>query len=262
MSHFGCRRDEFDGRDYLMRAYLPPLKVPSKLDYTPQMSPVRDQGDEGTCVAFATAIGVKEYQEKIDYSRPVAMSPRFLYSLCKKMDGFPDEEGTTVRVAMKVLKNYGTCRENLWPYRPHQQDRPKPGAQKDAKRFREKSYARILNLNELKLSLFSKGPCVCGLEVFKGMMDAKAGLVPMPKKGEQPLGGHAVCVVGYDDRKAIVKFKNSWGGAWGNKGYGLLSYEYIDRFMMDAWSSVDIEDPDPLTLAKVLAGAKMESRFA
>ena len=153
---------------------------------------------------------------------------------------------------MKVLKNHGTCRERFWPYRPHQQDRPKSGAREDAKRFREKSYARILNLNELKLSLFSKGPCVCGVEVFKGMMNTKTGLVPMPKRGESPLGGHAVCLIGYDDRRALGKFKNSWGGAWGAKGYGWLPYEYIDRFMMDAWSSVDIDDPNPLTLACVL----------
>ena len=234
-----------------MRPYLPPVKVPARVDYTYRMSPVRDQGEEGTCVAFATASGIKDYQEMIDYGKLVPMSPRFLYNLCKKIDGMPDEEGTTVRTAMKVLKGYGTCRESLWPYKPHQKDRPRPGAKEDAKRFREKSYARILNLNELKMSLSSKGPCVCGLEVFKGMMGTKTGVVPMPKRSEGPLGGHAVCLVGYDDKKALVKFKNSWGISWGGRGYGWLHYEYVDRFMMDAWSSVDIDDPNPLTLASV-----------
>ena len=32
-----------------------------------------------------------------------------------------------------------------------------------------------------------------------------------------------------------------------------LPYTYIERYMMDAWSSVDIEDPNPLTLASVLS---------
>jgi hypothetical protein len=252
MSKFGCIKDRFDGRDYLMRPYLPAAKAPTKIDYTTQMSPVRDQGDEGTCVAFATGCGVKEYQERIDYSKLVPMSPRFLYSICKKLDGLPDEEGTTIRVAMKALKKYGTCRERFWPYRPHQKDKPRPGAAKDAARFKERSYARILNLNELKLSISSKGPCVAGVEVFKGMMKTRTGVVPMPKRGERPLGGHAICLVGYDDRRGFVKFKNSWGRSWGDKGYGWFSYEYIEKFMMDAWSSIDIDDPNPLTLASVL----------
>ncbi len=45
--------------------------------------------------------------------------------------------------------------------------------------------------------------------------------------------------------------------------YGFLPYGYIDFYMIDAWSSVDIEDPEPLTLARVLAaGEKKESKFA
>ena len=67
MPKFGCIKDKFDDRDYLMRAYLPVIKLPKKIDYTPKLSPVRDQGDEGTCVSFACAIGMKEYQELLDY---------------------------------------------------------------------------------------------------------------------------------------------------------------------------------------------------
>jgi len=107
-------------------------------------------------------------------------------------------------------------------------------------------------LNELRLSLAGKGPVVLGIEVFKGMLKTKTGIVPMPKKNEGSLGGHVICAAGYNDDKGLVKFKNSWSKKWGEKGYGYLPYAYIERYMMDAWSSVDIEDPDPLTLASVL----------
>jgi len=256
MSKFGCIRDKFDDRDYLMRAYLPLVRLAKKVDYTPRLSPVRDQGNEGTCVGFATATGMKEYQEIIDYKKLIRLSPRFIYNECKKIDGMPEAEGTTIRAAMKALTTKGVCQEKFWPYRPRQTDKAKRGALTNAKKFRVVSYARILNLNELHLSLYSKGPCVIGVEVFEGFMKTKTGVVPLPRKSEEALGGHAICVVGYDDQKKLIKFKNSWSIKWGQKGYGYLPYAYVERYIIDAWSSIDIEDPSPLTLASVIMGGK------
>lgn len=250
-SRLGCRRDTKDARDRLMRAYLPVAKLPKKIDYTQKMTPVRDQGDEGTCVAFSSAAGMKEYQEQIDWKKYMELSPRFLYSLCKKIDGEPGSEGTQIRFAMKVLKAYGVCEEKYWPYAPHQSNGPKPGASADAKKFKELSYARILGLDELKLSIVSKGPCVIGIECFRGIMKTRTDRVPMPAPGERTLGGHAICAVGYDDAAKLLKFKNSWSAAWGDRGYGYLPYNYVNKYMMDAWSSVDIRDAVPMTIEKV-----------
>jgi C1A family cysteine protease len=251
MSRLGCIRDKFDERDYLMRPYLPVIKLPKKVDYANKMSPIRDQGEEGTCVGFAVAVGMKEYQEILDYEKLIELSPRFVYAEAKKIDGVPGLEGTTIRAAMQALNAKGVCQEKFWPYRPHQNDRPKQGAFSNAKGFCIKTYARILKLDELRMSLAAKGPAVLGIEVFKGMLKTKTGIVPLPKKRERSIGGHAIAACGYDDEKELVKFKNSWG-KWGDKGYGYLPYTYIERYMMDAWSSVDIEDPNPLTLASVL----------
>ncbi len=251
----GCRKDKRDDRDYLMRAYLPYLKIPKKVDYTSKMTPVRDQGDEGTCVGFASVVGMKEYQEKQDYRRTLELSPRFVYNECKKLDGYPDEEGTEIRIAMKVLKNLGVCREELWKYEPHDANGPDAPAGKiksDALKNRVKSYARILDIDELRMALAQKGPCVIGISCFSGIKKTRTGLVPMPKKGERSLGGHAICPVGYDDALKLVKFKNSWSDKWGAKGYGYLPYAYINKYMLDAWSSVDIIDAQPLTVNKVL----------
>ncbi|MDI6758278.1 MAG: C1 family peptidase [Candidatus Omnitrophota bacterium] len=252
MNRLGCIRDKFDDRDYLIRPYLPIVKLPKKVDYVNKMSPVKDQGDEGTCVGFAVAVGMKEYQEILDYEKLVGLSPRFVYAEAKKIDGAPGLEGTTIRAAMQALKKLGVCQEKFWPYKPHQEDKPKKGASANAKKFCIITYARILNLNELRMSLSSKGPAVLGIQVFKGMLKTKTGIVAMPKKDERTLGGHAICAIGYDEEKRLVKFKNSWSGKWGDKGYGYLPYTYIERYMMDAWSSVDIEDSNPLTLASVL----------
>ena len=71
-----------------------------------------------------------------------------------------------------------------------------------------------------------------------------SGLVPMPKRNEDLAGGHALCIVGYDDKTNIFKFKNSWGANWGVQGYGYLPYEYMKKYCSDAWSATDlIENP-------------------
>lgn len=243
----GCIKDKLDARDYLMRAYLPFIKLPKRIDWTKNMSPVRNQGDEGACVGFAAAVGMKEYQELLDYQKLIELSPRFLYSEAKKIDGMPKVEGTTIRAAMKVLAKKGVCQEKFWEYKPHQKNKAEKGAIANAKKFRIITYARILSLNELRLSLSAKGPCVIGVEVFSGIMKTKTGIVPMPEKNESSLGGHAICPVGYDDKEKLIKFKNSWSNKWGRTGYGFLAYAYIESYMMDAWSSVDIEDPNPQT---------------
>jgi len=253
MLKLGYIQDKFDQRDYLMRAYLPLVKLPNKIDWTPQMSPVRDQGQEGTCVGFAATTGMKEYQEKADYQKLIILSPRFLYSECKKIDGMPpQEEGTTIRAAMSVLNSKGVCQEKFWPYQPLKKNKPLSGASSNAKKFRILTYARILNLDELCMSLATKGPAVLGIKVFPGIFKTKSGILPLPKKGEYSVGGHAICAVGYDNKKQLVKFKNSWSAKWGDRGYGYIPFEYVRKYLMDAWSSVDIEDPNPLTLASIL----------
>lgn len=242
----GCIKDPRDPRDIPMGLVLPPIPLPPKVDYTENMTPVRDQGDEGTCVAFASVVGVKEYQDTEEYNKIIGLSPRYLYSLCKKNDGAPDTEGTYPRIAMKMLLKYGTSPESFWPYKPHQADKPKPGAGKAAIKYRVKAYARIKTILEMKRSLVVNGPFLAGVDVYESWFTKnadKTGVIPMPKKKDQYQGGHAICIIGYDDPKKLFKFKNSWGNSWGDEGYGYLGYDYLKQYCVDAWSDTDlIED--------------------
>lgn len=246
----GCKKDPKDLRDIPMGLVLPPIPTPKSFDYAGNMTPVRNQKSEGTCVAFASVVGVKEFFDSKEYKKIIELSPRFVYSLCKKFDGAPDEEGTYPRVAMKVLLNYGVCPESFWPYRPRQKDLPKKDADKSARKYRIKAYARLKSLIEMKRSLLVNGPFLAGVEVFESWFTKKAqktGIIPMPGQNDEVMGGHAICITGYDDEKAFFKFKNSWGKAWADKGYGYLPYEYIKKYCSDAWSATDlIEDPQAL----------------
>jgi hypothetical protein len=251
----GCRKDPPDLRDLPMGLVIPAIPVPPAVDYTRRMTPVRNQGDEGTCVSFASVVGVKEYEDTKEYGRLIELAPRYVYSLCKKYDNIPDEEGTYPRVAMKVLMKHGVCPEAMWPYKPYQTDDHKKGADSKAKIYRIKAYARLGSVQEMKRSLLVNGPFMAGVRVYESWFTGrveKTGLIPMPQMGEEIAGGHAICVAGYDDRTGYFKFKNSWSAKWAQKGYGFLPYEYMQRYCSDAWSATDlISDPRSLVRSRL-----------
>jgi C1A family cysteine protease len=256
----GCRKDPVDTRDYPLTRIPPALraKLPAIVDYTDKMVGVSDQGDEGTCVGFATVDGMKEYQETKEWKKTIQLSVRYVYSEAQKIDGYPDdEEGTDIRCAMKVLNVKGVPPQSCWKYKPHQTNKPCNNADDLAMAYRIDRYVRLKTLAEMKESLFVNGPFVAGVEVYESWMTAavdKAGVIPMPKKDEELLGGHAICIVGYDDKKKRFKFKNSWSRGWGDDGYGYLLYTYMTKYGMDCWSGKDkLHDPDMMKSIKAIS---------
>jgi C1A family cysteine protease len=258
----GCRKDPEDERDFPLTRMtaVQRKKLPPSTDYTNKMSHVSDQGDEGTCVGFATVDGLKEYQEHVEWDKNIQLSVRYVYSNSKKIDGSPDEEGTFIRCALKILQKKGVCPDNCWPYKPHQTDEPCNKADELAKPYRIVRYVRLRSMQEMKESLVVNGPFVVGVMVFDSWAQAeKTGKVPMPQEGDQMVGGHAICIVGYDDKTKHFKFKNSWTARWGDSGYGYLPYDYVLSYMMDAWSAKDLlhKEKKPKKKAK---GKKKSSR--
>lgn len=264
-TEFGCEKSPLDVQDYLMGKYLAPAApLPRKYNIPEKPTPVRSQMKEGACVGFALAVGVKEYQEQIDYKRFVALSPRYIYEEAKKISGH--KSGTTLKAAMQVVKSKGVCEEMYWPYRVPQVISKDSKADENAAKYKVRTYARITNLRQLKGSLVQFGPILIGVKVYKSIHNIKSdGIVPTPNKmwpsNWKPIGGHAVCVVGYDDDRQLIKFKNSWGPEWGEKGYGYFSYKYLQSNLMDAFSSVDIDDPKPYTVGELLHSGRYEKAW-
>ena len=240
----GCIKDVPDSRDRRLTRLPPELKIalPPKIDYTRKMSPVSDQGQEGTCVGFATVDGMKEYQEKAEWKKLIQLSIRYVYTEARKLDIFHSDEGTTIRSAMKVLNKKGVPPEDCWKYAVHQTDEPCPNADELAMPYRIKSYSYLETPDEMRESLFINGPFVAGVDVYENAWTVaeKSGKIPMPDKADKVAGGHAICIVGYDDGRQLFKFKNSWGTSWGAKGYGFLPYEYLKKFSNDNWSAKDL----------------------
>lgn len=254
------RKDPNDTRDFPFLCSLNATDLKNDILYTTAhvvdhsnlMSPVKDQGNLGSCVGFAVT-AMKEWQEQKEHNDEVAagkrdtrggkaydLSEAWVYWGAKKIDGMPDEEGTYIRCGMKVLNKLGVPVESGWTYSDEVKGEPTSWAKLIARWSLIGSYYRINNLSEL-LSALNKGPVVIGIGCFEGIFYVKSdGIVPMPTNPRYCYGGHAICVCGYDDNKRLIKFKNSWSDSWGDKGYGYLHYEYINDYMWDAWSCIDL----------------------
>jgi len=265
------RKDEDDSRDFRMNAIMPKkmeegiiANLPFIISYRSEMSTVKDQKSLGSCVGFATA-AMKEWQEQIEHLREVQagkvdhrkgttqydLSESWIYWNCKKIDPWPDQEGTSVRCAMKVLNKIGVPVEKAWPYSDTDIGKPQSWANMVAVWSLIKSYYRVSTLNELKMAL-ANGPVVIGIACFEEIFEVgNDGIIDNPRNPNNVLGGHAICITGYNDERGLVEFKNSWSNGWGHDGYGFLSYDYIDSYMWDGWAATDIS-----VTKEMLKGAK------
>lgn len=244
----GLHKSLLDKRDYLVSTLVKDVigKLPSKYSIRDKMTPVRSQGNEGACVGFAGAVGVKEYQEQIDYGIFVSLSPRFLYEESKKISGH--KEGTTLVACAKVLVEKGICEEKYWKYIPKDPQQPFPDAYHNALKYKvEPMWTRITNEKELKASLVKYGALLIGVKVYRNWYRQKNGHIPNATfcdKIKGVLGGHAITITSYNDETQEYEFKNSWGESWGNQGYGFLTYKEMRRTLMDAVCLIDIDDPN------------------
>jgi C1A family cysteine protease len=216
-----------------------PANIPSVIDYTPQMGGVRQQGSEGSVVGFAVAYAL-EYQIFKTTKQHVRLSPREIYNLTRKLGGTLDyDSGAQIAKAVTVVRKEGAVEEEVWPYNAGEFAAEAPPQFATAKRYKVKRAKKLTGLDQVKDALSSTGPVVAGITVYESIYGEdlkKTGLVPMPKAREKVVGGHAVCIVAYDDAKKLLKFINSWGDDWGDHGYGYLPYKFVNDNTGDIWA--------------------------
>jgi C1A family cysteine protease len=239
--------------------FAAPPAAPATVNLIAQMQGIRDQGDRGTCVAFAA---LAAYEHALATAgAPHDLAEQFLYWSCKSNDGIPNTEGTWLGVAYPLVKRDGCCLEEKWPYVPRPiagnvgQGPPPGGAAAQALSYRLRSFQQLAptSVSDIKNRL-AQSRCVSfSIPVFnswyRSSQVAKTGNITLPIPGEVRAGGHAMCLVGYiDDDPTTVGtgggrfiLRNSWGQNWGfsspyGAGYGTIPYSYITRFCSEAYS--------------------------
>ena len=229
-------QDKEDKRDFNFIAGV--TNLPERFSLRSKMSPVRNQGGIGSCTSFATA-AIAEYFYGKD------MSEKYLFDRIKEIDltdyGY-DGYGAYLRSAAKAFQKAGMCLEESLPYSYEDQEsywkafEPTIDQRREAQRFRCLSYERVNNtVGAMEAALVSSNaPLLVGIMLYSNYRDAYlTGELRVPEG--RKVGGHAVCLVGYDRYNKWFIAKNSWGPQWGDSGYLLIPYWYI-KHMFSPWA--------------------------
>tara|TARA_B100000902_G_C27314535_1_gene920437 strand:- start:1405 stop:2541 length:1137 start_codon:yes stop_codon:yes gene_type:complete len=236
-----AKKSQEDSRDFIY-CNKNFKQIPSCVDYRDLLQPIRNQGSQGTCYAQSAAC-MKELQEKYDYNLNEYLSPQFFYNNREYwnndiQDGedINEDYGMTGRDVMRILKNIGICKESEYPYGTIEKIDDIPAYLKvNAYQHRINNYARINTMNDLKTSLIENGACLIAFPVYN-----YSDQMWIQNDNEQMTGGHAMTVVGYDDKEKHFIIRNSWGKYWGDNGYCYYKYKDWDSHW-ECWTTIDIE---------------------
>jgi len=251
VQQFGWVPDLPDARDFMYSAPEDVLvKLPKKTDLKAKMPRIYDQGQLGSCTA--NAIGAAfEFDQVKEGLKDFMPSRLFIYYNERAMEGtIGTDSGAMIRDGMKSVAKVGVCTETTWPYDiPRFTEKPPKKAYDEAGKHQALVYRRVMaNLHQMQGCLASGYPFVFGFTVYESFMSpqvARTGEVPLPPRGEQVIGGHAVVAVGYDDSIQRFIVRNSWGEGWGMKGYCTMPYGYLTdpQLARDFWAIYTVEQP-------------------
>ncbi|HRP31768.1 MAG TPA: C1 family peptidase [Agriterribacter sp.] len=210
---------------------------------------VGNQGEQGSCVAWSSAYAARSILEASRTGEPggsISFSPAFLYNQI----GLDGCQGSYIQRAMDYMTKQGSLPYEQFPY--NDQDcstQPSGNMIQQAGDFKMRGYTRLtkgdntdeLDIRAIKENLAQGAPVVIGMMVGESYMQSMLGKdVWIPEPGDAGMmgfGGHAQCVVGYDDTKYEGAFliMNSWGPEWGNNGFAWVRYPDFKRYVREAY---------------------------
>lgn len=220
--------------------------VPASYDLSANCAPIRDQGNWGSCAAFATGDGALNYSLKVAYGsgwnladNKFKVSPAWIYVKSGPDQGLNCTQGRILPYLLESLKQVstrtaiGSATELNAPYNTSTCTPSWPqAATDDASVLKIDSYQSVdcstdAGINTMKSILAEQlKPLVFGTEVDNNFMNYSTlkATNPVWNFTGSSLGGHAMLVVGYDDSKSAFKVRNSWSTGWGFSGYCWIGY--------------------------------------
>jgi hypothetical protein len=231
-------------------------ELPESVDLSANMPPPGEQGNQSSCTAWATAYALKSFHEKNEMKwgftdangRPNLshlFSPSFIYNQINNgRDG-----GAQFTDALNLLSQQGAATLADMPYNDRDyQTRPESTVMSRARPYRIDYWRRVntADIKEVKAHLNANYPVMFGalIDTVFQFGPPSSGSV-WSQQGGKPLNGHAMILVGYDDKKHAFKLLNSWGKKWGDRGYGWISYDLFPKVTREGYVAKDAYNGRP-----------------
>ncbi|MDO4613183.1 MAG: lectin like domain-containing protein [Actinomycetaceae bacterium] len=220
--------EQVSGHERLRSA---PLPARFDLRQTGRISPIRDQGPNGSCWAFA-ALGALESNLRPNEVRD------FSEAHMRNTHGFdwgPNDGGSRLLATAYLARQSGPVDEKDDPYHPYRFTSPA-----NLKRQKDLTHALFLpdqrsgtDTRTLKEAVRTYGAVSTTITGNESFMNWRTAGHYNPGYG---YADHAVDIVGWDDNYSVANFstrppgpgawivRNSWGRGWGDRGYYYVSY--------------------------------------
>lgn len=236
-------------------------QIPASVDLRSKFPPIGNQGQYGTCVAWAVGYNLKTYLEAVDkqysssdLSQPSKQfSPKDLFWSISNSDKGADCNGTGFAPAFDVIQERGIATLATVPYDDLGDCSSSPPSTwtSEANEYKIESYRQIdVTEDNLKGYLADNRAIAIGAALGENFMSWNTDDVLTSDtdtyNGQHAY--HAMTLAGYDDDRGprgAFLVVNSWGTSWGSSGYIWVDYDFfVSDFCFAAFVATNTES-DP-----------------